>query len=165
RPDDNYWNIADPGWAYGLFYVIFGPLMMGCTTTLIDGPFTVDRTIDVIRRYKITNLAGAPTAYRMMIAEGEKVQQAIRAQLRVASSAGEPLNPEVMRWFEDKLECPLHDHYGQTEMAMVLMNHHALAHPVRPGSAAHNHYGRIYNTSKLLSRQANRNNFPNMLRT
>ncbi|MEM7189992.1 MAG: AMP-binding protein [Pseudomonadota bacterium] len=135
RPDDNYWNIADPGWAYGLFYVIFGPLMMGCTTTLIDGPFTVDRTIDVIRRYKITNLAGAPTAYRMMIAEGEKVQQAIRAQLRVASSAGEPLNPEVMRWFEDKLECPLHDHYGQTEMAMVLMNHHALAHPVRPGSA------------------------------
>ncbi|MEM6661580.1 MAG: AMP-binding protein, partial [Pseudomonadota bacterium] len=134
-PEDRYWNIADPGWAYGLYYVIFGPLLLGCATTLVDGPFSVDRTVEVIRRHDITNLAGAPTAYRMMIADGEKVTQAIRAQLRVASSAGEPLNPEVMRWFEDNLECPLHDHYGQTEMAMVLMNHHGLAHPVRPGSA------------------------------
>ncbi|MEM1161199.1 MAG: AMP-binding protein [Pseudomonadota bacterium] len=134
-PEDRYWNIADPGWAYGLYYVIFGPLLLGCATTLVDGPFSVDRTVEVIRRHDITNLAGAPTAYRMMIADGEKVTQAIRARLRVASSAGEPLNPEVMRWFEDNLECPLHDHYGQTEMAMVLMNHHGLAHPVRPGSA------------------------------
>jgi acetyl-CoA synthetase len=71
----------------------------------------------------------------MMIADGETVPDAIRGRLRVASSAGEPLNPEVMRWFDEKLNCPLHDHYGQTEVAMMLLNHHALKHPIRPGSA------------------------------
>lgn len=135
QPEDRFWNIADPGWAYGLYYAVVGPLLLGCTTTLIDGPFTVERTCDVIRKHDITNLAGAPTAYRMMIAAGDAVPDAIRGQLRVASSAGEPLNPEVMRWFDEKLECPLHDHYGQTEVAMVLMNHNGLRHAVRPGSA------------------------------
>lgn len=135
RPEDRYWNIADPGWAYGLYYAVIGPLMLGNTTTLIDGAFTVERTCNVIREHKITNLAGAPTAYRLMIAEGDTVPNAIRGQLRVASSAGEPLNPEVMRWFDEQLNCPLHDHYGQTEVAMVLMNHHDLDHNVRPGSA------------------------------
>ena len=135
RPEDRYWNIADPGWAYGLFYVVIGSLLLGRTTTLIDGPFTVERTCEVIRKYDINNLAGAPTAYRMMIAAGDPVPDAIRGQLRVASSAGEPLNPEVMRWFDEKLACPLHDHYGQTEVAMVLANHHGLQHAVRPGSA------------------------------
>ncbi|MEL7154456.1 MAG: AMP-binding protein, partial [Pseudomonadota bacterium] len=135
EPTDRYWNIADPGWAYGLYYAVIGPLLLGNATTLIDGPFTVERTCDVIQNYEITNLAGAPTAYRMMIAAGDTVPDAIRGRLRVAASAGEPLNPEVMRWFDEKLDCPLHDQYGQTEMAMVLMNHHALRHDVKPGSA------------------------------
>ena len=55
--------------------------------------------------------------------------------LRVASSAGEPLNPEVIRWAERVLHCPLADHYGQTEVAMMINNHHALKHPVKPGAA------------------------------
>ena len=52
---------------------------------------------DVIEKYGITNLAGAPTAYRMLIAAGEKVPARLKGRLRVASSAGEPLNPEVAR--------------------------------------------------------------------
>ena len=135
RRSDRYWNIADPGWAYGLYYAVVGPLMLGCATTLYDGPFTVESTCDLIREHGVTNLAGAPTAYRLLIAAGGTVPQAVRGRLRVASSAGEPLNAEVMRWFDEELECPLRDHYGQTEIAMVLMNHHGLAHPVRPGSA------------------------------
>lgn len=135
RPEDRFWNIADPGWAYGLYYAVVGPLLLGNTTTLIDGAFSVDRTCSVIRDHQITNLAGAPTAYRLMIADGDKVPNAIRGKLRVASSAGEPLNPEVMRWFDEQLDCPLYDHYGQTEVAMVLMNHHDLNHDVRSGSA------------------------------
>ena len=135
RDDDQYWNIADAGWAYGLYYAVIGPLLLGCTTTLVDGPFSVAETCRIIRERGITNLAGAPTAYRLMIADGDVLTQAIRAKLRVASSAGEPLNPEVMRWFQDNLECPIYDHYGQTEVAMVLANHHGLKHPVRPGSA------------------------------
>ena len=135
QPDDRFWNIADPGWAYGLYYAAIGPLLLGCATTFVDGPFSVETICDVIRRRGITNLAGAPTAYRLMIAAGDVVPNAIRGQLRVAASAGEPLNPEVMRWFDERLDCPLHDQYGQTEVAMVLMNHHGLSHPVRPGSA------------------------------
>lgn len=135
RPDDAYWNIADPGWAYGLYYAVIGPLITGNATILIDGAFSVQRISEVITRYDVTNLAGAPTAYRMMIAEGDAVPDVIAGRLRVASSAGEPLNPEVVRWFDEKLRCPLYDHYGQTEVAMMLINHHALSHPVRPGSA------------------------------
>ncbi|MGH8465457.1 MAG: AMP-binding enzyme, partial [Pseudomonas sp.] len=47
----------------------------------------------------------------------------------------EPLNPEVIRWFADELGVTIHDHYGQTELGMVLCNHHGLQHPVHLGSA------------------------------
>jgi acetyl-CoA synthetase len=59
--------------------------------------------------------------------------------LRVASSAGEPLNPDVIAWSEAALGVPIHDQYGQTEHGMVVNNHHApgLARPLRPGSMGH----------------------------
>lgn len=135
RPDDNYWNIADPGWAYGLYFGAIGPLLMGQAATFYDGPFTVDSTYQMIEKYGITNLAGAPTAYRLLIAAGPEKAMAARGKLRAVSSAGEPLNPEIIRWFREHLDCPINDHYGQTEIGMVLCNFHALAHPVRPGSA------------------------------
>jgi acetyl-CoA synthetase len=53
----------------------------------------------------------------------------------VVSSAGEPLNAEVIRWFDSALGVPIYDHYGQTEIGMVVNNHHGLEHAVRPGSA------------------------------
>ncbi|GAA0601899.1 AMP-binding protein [Caenispirillum bisanense] len=135
RPDDRYWNIADPGWAYGLYYAVTGPLMMGHATTLYDGPFTVDGTYKVILDNGITNLAGAPTAYRLLMGAGKEPAAPVKGKLRVVSSAGEPLNPEVIRWFDDALGCPIYDHYGQTEMGMAVCNHHALLHPVEAGSA------------------------------
>jgi acetyl-CoA synthetase len=108
---------------------------MGCTTTFRDAPFTVEDTYRTIRALGITNLAGSPTAFRLLIAAGPEAGQAVKGQLRVVSSAGEPLNPEVIRWFGEHLGTTIHDHYGQTELGMVLCNHHALAHPVRHGSA------------------------------
>lgn len=135
RPDDNYWNIADPGWAYGLYFGAIGPLLLGQATTFYDGPFSVDSTYRMIEKYGITNLAGAPTAFRLMIAAGPEKAQSAKGRLRAVSSAGEPLNPEVIRWFREHLDCRINDHYGQTEIGMVLCNFHELAHPVRPGSA------------------------------
>lgn len=135
RPGDHYWNIADPGWAYGLYFAAIGPLLLGQATTFYDGHFTVDSTCRVIEKYGIDNLAGAPTAYRLLIAAGDEAERRLRGRLRVVSSAGEPLNPEVIRWFRDHLDCPINDHYGQTEIGMVLCNFHGLAHAVRPGSA------------------------------
>ncbi|WP_354683736.1 acyl-CoA synthetase [Cupriavidus necator] len=135
RPEDAFWNLADPGWAYGLYYAVTGPLSLGHPTTFYDGPFTVESTCRVIRKYGITNLAGSPTAYRLLIAAGAAVSGPLRGRLRAVSSAGEPLNPEVIRWFASELDVTIHDHYGQTELGMVLCNHHALAHPVHMGAA------------------------------
>ncbi|MDU9394410.1 AMP-binding protein [Pseudomonas sp. zfem002] len=137
RPEDAFWNLADPGWAYGLYYAVTGPLSLGHATTFFDGPFSVESTCRVIDKYRITNLAGSPTAYRMLIAAGAAFSAPIKGRLRAVSSAGEPLNPEVIRWFREHLDVTIHDHYGQTELGMVLCNHHGLEHPVNMGSAGY----------------------------
>ena len=135
RPGDTFWNIADPGWAYGLYYAVIGPLLLGHATTFYEGPFTAESTYRIIKTHGITNLAGAPTAFRLLIAAGPEPAEGVKGQLRAVSSAGEPLNPEVIRWFAEHLSAPIHDHYGQTELGMVVNNHHGLDHPVRVGSA------------------------------
>ncbi len=132
---DTFWNVADPGWAYGLYYAVVGPLALGHSTMLHDAPFTVAGTVAAIREHGVTNLAGSPTAFRLIMAAGPEAVAPIKGQLRAVSSAGEPLNPEVIRWFAAHLDVVIHDHYGQTETGMVLCNHHAFAHPVLQGSA------------------------------
>ncbi|PYC25377.1 AMP-binding protein [Pseudomonas jessenii] len=135
RPEDAFWNVADPGWAYGIYFGVTGPLSMGHPITFYDGPFTLESTCRVINKYGITNLTGSPTAYRLLIAGGDAFAKSIKGKLRIVSSAGEPLNPEVIRWFADNLDVVIHDHYGQTELGMVLCNHHGLDHPVHVGAA------------------------------
>jgi len=135
QTQDAYWNVADPGWAYGMLYAVVGPLLQGHATTFNEGGFTVESTLRIMLDRKITNLAAAPTAYRMLMSAGEEAMAPIAHQLRVASSAGEPLNPEVIRWAERVLHCPLCDHYGQTEIAMIINNHHALTHGIKLGAA------------------------------
>ena len=135
RESDVFWNIADPGWAYGLYYALTGPLLLGQPTIFHEGGFNAETTYRLVERLGVTNLAGSPTAYRLLIAAGPEAAEAVRGRLRVVSSAGEPLNPEVMRWFGAHLAVPIHDHYGQTEMGMCVNNHHGLSHPVRPGSS------------------------------
>ena len=135
RASDRFWCAADPGWAYGMHYAVQGALLLGHTTTMYEGAFSVESTVKVISELGITNLAAAPTFYRLMMAAGQAAMAPIAGRLRVASSVGEPLNPEVIRWAERVLRCPLHDHYGQTEVGMPLNNHHGLNHPVKHGSA------------------------------
>ncbi|MBW0149270.1 AMP-binding protein [Marinobacter arenosus] len=134
REDDKFWNVADPGWAYGLYYAVVGPLLMGHATHFNPGGFTPESTYDMIRKYKITNLAAAPTAYRLLKANDHVLPEGENLGLRVASSAGEPLNPEVVNWIKNRHFCPVKDHYGQTETGMTCCNFHGLEHPVREGS-------------------------------
>ncbi|MCH7337261.1 AMP-binding protein [Acinetobacter sp. NIPH 2699] len=135
REEDSFWNIADPGWAYGLYYAITGPLFLGHATLFYEGAFSTDSLCQIVKDYQITNLAGAPTAYRMMMAADPAQMAALKGQFRVVSSAGEPLNPEVIRWFKQTLDAPIFDHYGQTEVGMVVCNHHGLSHEIRAGAA------------------------------
>lgn len=133
RPEDRYWNVADPGWAYGLYYGVVGPLLLGNTTHFNENGFTADSTYAMLRKYRISNLAAAPTAYRLLKASDDEAESD-PLTLRVASSAGEALNPEVINWVNRRLGCPVMDHYGQTETGMTCCNHHALDHVMRAGS-------------------------------
>jgi acetyl-CoA synthetase len=141
REDDIFWNVADPGWAYGLYYAVVGPLLMGHATHFNPGAFTPESTYDMIRKYKITNLAAAPTAYRLLKANDHLLPEGENLGLRVASSAGEPLNPEVVSWIKNRHYCPVLDHYGQTETGMTCCNFHALEHPKQSGSMGYSSPG------------------------
>jgi len=146
QESDNYWNMADPGWAYGLYYAITGPLLLGMTTHFNEAGFDATDTRDFMLRHNITNLASSPTAFRMMKSSGvfkkatdddinngtgNKDQQLL---LRVANSAGETLNTEVVGWVESHLGCKVCDQYGQTETGMTCCEHHALEHKCPVGS-------------------------------
>ena len=134
QAEDAYWNVADPGWAYGLYYGVVGPLLLGHATTFYEGPFTVESTYRILEKYTITNLAAAPTAYRLLLSAGAEAARPIKGKLRVANSAGEPLNPEVIRWFEEHVGCSIYDQYGQTELGMVVCNYHTMSSARHAGS-------------------------------
>ncbi|MFC2996569.1 AMP-binding protein [Acinetobacter sichuanensis] len=133
--EDSFWNLADPGWAYGLYYGITGPLALGHSIMMDERAFSVDNALEIIKKYKVSNLTGSPTAFRMFFGFKEKFDASIQTHLRVVSSAGEPLTPEVIHWFKQDLKVNIFDQYGQTELGMVIGNHHALQHPVKIGSA------------------------------
>jgi acetyl-CoA synthetase len=136
REDDFYWNVADPGWAYGLYYGVIGPFLLGKSTLWVNAPFDPEDVYRTIEKYGVTNLAAAPTAYRALRAAVDQQTGAEGLGLRAASSAGEPLNPGVIEWAEQTLGIEIRDHYGQTELGMVINNHQHpdFALPLRPGS-------------------------------
>ncbi|TQM31419.1 AMP-binding protein [Nocardia bhagyanarayanae] len=120
RPDDVYWNAADPGWAYGLYYAILSPLASGTRSLLLHAGFSASLTWRVMERFGVTNFAAAPTVYRALRAEDTAPPTGFA--LRRASSAGEPLTPEVVAWSARNLGVAVRDHYGQTEHGMVVCN-------------------------------------------
>lgn len=136
QPDDNFWCAADPGWAYGLYFGILSTFATGTPSILFEGGFTPESTLQVLEREKVTNFAAAPTVYRALRSSGLAPGD---LKLRCASSAGEPLTPEVNVWAREELGVLVHDHYGQTEAGMLVNNHHhpAVARPVRDGSMGH----------------------------
>jgi acetyl-CoA synthetase len=127
-----YWSAADPGWAYGLYTAAIAPLALGLTSHMQVGGFSVDRTLELLARERITNFAAAPTVYRALRAAEVSVPP---LSLRCASSAGEPLTPEVNVWAREALGVEVHDHYGLTELGMVIGHHQHedLRRPLKPG--------------------------------
>jgi len=132
--ESSYWCAADPGWAYGLYAAIVAPMAAGIPSLLLAGGFAVETTWRTLVDHAVTDFAAAPTVYRALRSSSMPVPQGLR--LRRASSAGEPLTPEVNDWAGTALGLQVHDHFGQTEVGMVLANHHhpELARPVKAGS-------------------------------
>jgi acetyl-CoA synthetase len=129
-----FWNAADPGWGYGLYFGVLGSFCLGVPSVWLKGGFSAELSYAVMSKLKVTSFAAAPTVYRSLRAANVTVPPDL--QLRCASAAGEPLTPEVNAWAQQALGVPVHDHYGQTETGMVINNHQhpALRRPIKPGS-------------------------------
>jgi len=134
RADDVFWNAADPGWAYGLYYGILGPLVSGRRSILLHAAFEPALTWRLLKKFGVTNFAAAPTVYRTLRAADADAPLGL--PLRVCSSAGEPLNPEMVSWAERVLGVAIRDHYGQTELGMAIVNgwHDDVRRELKPGS-------------------------------
>jgi acetyl-CoA synthetase len=140
RDDDVYWNISDPGWAYGLLGGIVAPFLAGNAALLVNARFDASATIRLLRKYRVTNFAAAPTVYRSLrAAEAVPTDATDRPRLRVATGGGEPFNPDLIAWASENLGTPILEHYGQTEAGICVGNaaHPWLCRPVRPGSMGH----------------------------
>jgi len=131
---DEFWCAADPGWAYGLYFGILATFTTGVSSVLYTAGFNPEATFAILAQEKITNFTAAPTVYRSL--RSSSLAPTAPLYLRCASSAGEPLTPEVNVWAQAALGTTVHDHYGQTEAGMLINNHHhpAVRSPMKDGS-------------------------------
>jgi acetyl-CoA synthetase len=126
----SYLNIADPAWAYGLYYNLIGPLLTGIPPTYLAGGFDPQKLLRTLARSQVTHFAAAPSAYRALCAHDQSENNEedlflqIKKHLLSASSAGEPLNPEIIDWWRSKMNGrSIADHYGQSETGMTVNWH------------------------------------------
>jgi medium-chain acyl-CoA synthetase len=127
---DLHWTTADTGWAKAAYGVLFGPWMNGVPTFMYHGRFDPERELDLLARYEISTFCAPPTEYRLLVKQDLSRWRLPR--LRHCVGAGEPLNPEVIHTWHDRLGVMIHDGYGQTESIILAANLPAL--PIRPGS-------------------------------
>jgi acyl-coenzyme A synthetase/AMP-(fatty) acid ligase len=118
RPGDLHWNISDTGWAKAAWSSYFGPWICGAAIFVHHtGGFNPTVTLELLERYPITTLCGAPTIYRMLVLQD--LGKYRFAALRHCVGAGEPLNPEVIETWKRATGITIRDGYGQTETAIL----------------------------------------------
>ena len=129
---DLHWTLSDTGWAKAAYGKLFGQWAQGAAVMQHDarGRFDASMTLRMLERFGVTSFCAPPTAYRMMVLED--LSQYDLSSLRHCTGAGEPLNPEVMKQWEDGTGRTIYDGYGQTETVLIVGNFRCL--PVRPGS-------------------------------
>ncbi|MBO6837963.1 MAG: propionyl-CoA synthetase [Alphaproteobacteria bacterium] len=142
-PGEIFWAASDVGWVVGHSYIVYAPLLHGCTTVLFEGKpvGTPDAGTfwRVIADHGVTTLFTAPTAFRAIKKEdpqGKLIGQYDLSKFRALFLAGERCDPDTLAWAQDKLKVPVIDHWWQTEtgwpMASNCMGIEPL--PVKPGS-------------------------------
>ena len=131
KPDDLVWCTAGTGWAKSIWNVLLGPWSCGSSVVLHEGAFDPAERFRLIEELGVTVLCQAPTEYRLM-AKLEGIERHDLSRVRHMVSAGEPLNPEVIRAFEGAFGRTIHDGYGQTENTLVVGNFPGAE--IRPGS-------------------------------
>jgi acyl-coenzyme A synthetase/AMP-(fatty) acid ligase len=132
KPTDLHWTLSDFGWAKAAWGKLFGQWALGAANFLWDarGKPDFDLILRLIGEHRVTTFCAPPTVFRAL------VQLDLGAydwsSLRHCVSAGEPLNPEVIKVWRDATGLTVYDGYGQTETVNLLANYRCM--PVRPGS-------------------------------
>ena len=129
RPGDLCWCTAASGWSLSARNAFVAAWLRGAAALLHDGRFDPEERLDLIERERVNVLCMSPTEYRA-IAKGVELRPL--PALRHACAAGEPLNPEVVRTWQEASGVGIHDGYGQTETGHLTGM--PIGPPVRPGS-------------------------------
>ncbi|HUR42035.1 MAG TPA: AMP-binding protein, partial [Verrucomicrobiae bacterium] len=145
QPGEVFWAASDVGWVVGHSYIVYGPLLHGCTTLLYEGKpvGTPDAGAfwRVISQHKVTSFFTAPTAFRAIKKEdpsGELLKKYDIRCLRTLYLAGERSDPATIVWAQEQLQVPVVDHWWQTELGWpAIANCQGLTPmPVKPGSSS-----------------------------
>ena len=144
KDDDIYFCTADIGWVTGHSYVAYGPLLHGATQVMYEGAPDYpkpSRIWEIIQKYNVSIFYTTPTALRMFMKFGDHIPDSFDlSTLRLLGTVGEPINPEVWKWYFDvigKKKCPIIDTWWQTETGgMMITSLPGLESIVlKPGSA------------------------------
>ncbi len=142
-PGETFWAASDIGWVVGHSYIVYGPLLQGCTTILFEGKpvGTPDAGTywRVVERYRVKTLFTAPTAIRAIKRDdpdGRFMRAADLTSLQALFLAGERADPDTVHWAGTHLGVPVVDHWWQTETGWPMVaNCLGLgALPIKPGS-------------------------------
>ncbi|MDH5772130.1 MAG: propionyl-CoA synthetase [Rhodospirillaceae bacterium] len=142
-PGDVYWAASDVGWVVGHSYIVYGPLLAGCTTVMFEGKpvGTPDAGAfwRVISEYNVKVLFTAPTAFRAIKRDdpnGDLIKNYDLSNFKALFLAGERTDPDTLEWAQKKLGVPVIDHWWQTETGWsIAANCLGLHHfPVKAGS-------------------------------
>ncbi|HKC24110.1 MAG TPA: AMP-binding protein, partial [Thermoanaerobaculia bacterium] len=143
KPGETWWAASDVGWVVGHSYIVYAPLLKGCTTILYEGkpvgtpdPGAFWR---VTAQHGVNVLFTAPTAFRAIKKEdptGSHIARHDLSRFRALFLAGERCDPDTLRWAETRLGVPVIDHWWQTETGWpAAANCVGLGMlPVKPGS-------------------------------
>jgi acetyl-CoA synthetase len=145
RPTDVWWATSDVGWIVGHSYMVYGPLLAGCTTVVFEGaldfPHAEANWKAVVEELGCTGIFTSPTAVRTLMRYGdEPLARVDHSRLERVFCAGEVLNPAAWHWLQNvifKGRIPVIDHMWQTETSgPVFGNPYGLGLlPIKPGSA------------------------------
>ncbi|MDG6226222.1 MAG: AMP-binding protein [Candidatus Thermoplasmatota archaeon] len=128
---DLHWTISETGWAKAAWGKLFGQMIVGAAIIQWETPgrFDPDGLLRAMERYGVTTFCAPPTVYRMLIQMDLKKYN---LKLRHCMSAGEPLNPEVIKVWKETFGLDIYDFFGQTETVCVLSNFTFM--PIKYGS-------------------------------
>ncbi|HKE11680.1 MAG TPA: AMP-binding protein, partial [Myxococcota bacterium] len=130
RGDDRLWTTSDTGWAKAAYSVLFGPWSVGAEVFLYHGRFEPRTELQLLENVGAQVFCAPPTEFRLLVKEDLRAFRFER--LREVVSAGEPLNPEVIRAWHEATGITIRDGFGQTETILLIGNFPGM--PVRPGS-------------------------------